>query len=68
MLGTNDLKPTLGRTAREAGRGMVGASSTSSAGTTPRSASPRCKIILVAPPAITDTDNQDMIQRCSAAA
>jgi lysophospholipase L1-like esterase len=59
MLGTNDLKPHLGRTAAEAGRGMgrlVQVIRGHYAGR--REAEP--KIILVAPPRLVDTDNLDM--------
>jgi lysophospholipase L1-like esterase len=61
MLGTNDLKPTMGKTAREAGRGMVRLVQIIRGHYAARR-EPEPKIILVAPPAITDTDNQDMIQ------
>jgi len=61
MLGTNDLKPIHGHTAREAGRGMARlVQIIRSHYAARRETEP--KIILVAPPAITDTDNQDMIQ------
>ena len=60
MLGTNDLKPFLGGTAGEAARGMgrlVQIIRGHYAGK--REAEP--KIVLVAPPAICDSDNADMM-------
>ena len=60
MLGTNDLKPFLGRTAAEAGRGMVRLVEIVRghyAGT--RAAEP--KIVLVAPPPMVETANDDMM-------
>jgi lysophospholipase L1-like esterase len=60
MLGTNDLKPFLGRVASEAGRGMgriVEVIRGHYAGK--RETCP--EIVLVAPPPMVDTDNADMI-------
>lgn len=59
MLGTNDLKPHLGRTAGEAGRGMgrlVQVIRGHYAGK--REKEPA--IILMSPPKLVDTDNDDM--------
>jgi len=59
MLGTNDIKPFMGRTAAEAGRGMrrlVQVIRGHYAGI--KAAEPA--IILVAPPVLVDTDNLDM--------
>ncbi len=59
MLGTNDLKPHLGRTASEAGRGM-GRLVQIIRGHHAGKREPEPGIILVAPPVLTDTDNLDM--------
>ena len=59
MLGTNDIKPHLGRTAGEAARGMVRLVQVIRG----HYAASRVKepaIVLVAPPVLTDTDNLDM--------
>jgi lysophospholipase L1-like esterase len=59
MLGTNDLKPHLGRTAAEAGRGMGRLVQVIRGHyAARREAEP--KVILVAPPLFVETANQDM--------
>ncbi|MEO7222215.1 MAG: SGNH/GDSL hydrolase family protein [Devosia sp.] len=60
MLGTNDLKPFHGRTADEAARGMVRLVEIVR-GHAAQKSEKQPKIILVAPPAIVDTDNDDML-------
>ncbi len=60
MLGTNDIKPYLGRTAGEAGRGMVRLGQIIKGFYLARGeAVPH--IVFVSPPEICDTDNVDMI-------
>src|SRR5690606_3404690 len=59
MLGTNDLKPHLGRTASEAGRGM-GRLVQVIRGHYAGKREPEPGIVLVAPPVLADTDNLDM--------
>jgi lysophospholipase L1-like esterase len=59
MLGTNDLKPFLGRSAAEAARGM-GRLVQVIRGHYAGKREPEPKIILVAPPVLVDTDNADM--------
>jgi lysophospholipase L1-like esterase len=60
MLGTNDLKPHLGRTAAEAARGMMRLVQIIRGHYAARR-EPEPKIILVAPPPICDSDNEDMM-------
>ncbi len=59
MLGTNDIKHYLGRTAGEAGRGM-GRLVQVIRGHYAARREPEPQIILVAPPVLVDTDNMDM--------
>jgi lysophospholipase L1-like esterase len=59
MLGTNDLKPFHGRTAGEAGRGM-GRIVQIVRGHYAQKREKEPAIILVAPPILVDTDNEDM--------
>jgi lysophospholipase L1-like esterase len=59
MLGTNDVKPIHGRTAAEAGRGM-GRLVQIVRGHYAGKREPEPRIILVAPPKLVDTDNEDM--------
>jgi lysophospholipase L1-like esterase len=59
MLGTNDIKPIHGRTAGEAARGMGRLVQVIRGHyAARREAEP--KVILVAPPVLVDTDNEDM--------
>lgn len=60
MLGTNDLKPHLGRTASEAGRGM-GRLAQIIRGVYAGRMEPAPEMMFVAPPHICATDNQDMM-------
>lgn len=60
MLGTNDLKPFLGRTASEAGRGMVRLAQIIR-GFYAIKEVPMPHLVFVSPPEICDTDNVDMI-------
>jgi lysophospholipase L1-like esterase len=59
MLGTNDLKPHLGRSAGEAARGMVRLVQIIR-GHHAAAGAAEPKIVLVAPPVLADTDNLDM--------
>jgi lysophospholipase L1-like esterase len=59
MLGTNDIKHHLGRTAGEAGRGM-GRLVQVIRGHYAGRREPEPQVILVAPPVLVDTDNADM--------
>jgi lysophospholipase L1-like esterase len=59
MLGTNDIKPHLGRTAGEAARGMVRLVQVIRGHYAARR-EPEPAIILVAPPVLVDTDNLEM--------
>jgi lysophospholipase L1-like esterase len=59
MLGTNDLKPFHGHTASEAGRGMARLVQIIR-GHYAQKREPEPAIILVAPPILVDTDNEDM--------
>jgi lysophospholipase L1-like esterase len=60
MLGTNDLKPFLGRTAAEAGRGMVRIVQVIR-GHFAQKREPEPRIILMSPPPLCDSDNEDMM-------
>lgn len=60
MLGTNDLKPFLGRTVGEAGRGMVRLVEVIR-GHVAQRREPEPAILLVSPPPIVDTANADMM-------
>lgn len=60
MLGTNDLKPHLGRTAGEAGRGMVRLAQIIRGHYAARMETAP-KVIFVAPPEIIDSPNEDMM-------
>ncbi len=60
MLGTNDLKPFLGRTVGEAARGMVRLVEITR-GHFAQQGAAQPQIVLVAPPPLVDTDNADMI-------
>jgi lysophospholipase L1-like esterase len=60
MLGTNDLKPFHGRTAAEAARGMVRLVQIIR-GHAAMQGAPVPQILLVAPPPMCDTDNEDMM-------
>jgi lysophospholipase L1-like esterase len=60
MLGTNDLKPFHGRTADEAARGVVRLVEIIR-GHAAQKNEKQPKVLIVAPPAITDTSNEDMI-------
>lgn len=60
MLGTNDLKPFLGRTADEAARGVVRLVEIIR-GHAAQKGEKQPKVLLVAPPAIVDTANTDML-------
>lgn len=60
MLGTNDLKPFLGRTVHEAARGMVRLVEITRGHFAQRN-EPQPEILLMAPPPLVETQNADML-------